>query len=108
MNRGRALQVGPLPLGPESTIEPLYEDGAIPWVKRPSNDLPESVALVRHLQPNDFLQKDPAITKSLCPDSAINDLECSCLTSFACEDVMGNAVLILHAVFHVLLVSIAR
>jgi len=40
-----ALQVGPLPLGPDSFIEPLYEDGEIPWVKRPSNDLPESVAL---------------------------------------------------------------
>lgn len=27
-------------------IEQLYEDGEIPYVKRPSNDLPESVNLV--------------------------------------------------------------
>lgn len=41
------LQVGPLPLGPQSTIRPLYKDGHIPYVKRPPNDLPEAAALVK-------------------------------------------------------------
>ena len=39
-------QVGPLPIGEASVIEQLYEDGDIPYVKRPSNDLPEAVSLV--------------------------------------------------------------
>lgn len=40
-------QVGPLPLAPGSFIQPMYQDGQIPYVKRPPNDLPEAVALVR-------------------------------------------------------------
>ena len=40
-------QVGPLPIGENSLIHQMYEDGEIPYVKRPSNDIPESVGLVR-------------------------------------------------------------
>ena len=41
------MQVGPLPLGPGSFMQQTYADGEIPYVKRPPNDLPEAIALVR-------------------------------------------------------------
>ena len=40
-------QVGPFPITEDSLIHQMYEDGEIPYVKRPSNDIPESVGLVR-------------------------------------------------------------
>lgn len=42
------LQVGPLPLDGDTVVEQLYEDGEIPYVKRPADDLVEAVALVGH------------------------------------------------------------
>ena len=41
------VQVGPLPIGPDSAITPLTADGAIPWIKRPQNDYGEQFEWVR-------------------------------------------------------------
>ena len=40
------VQVGPLPIGPNSTLVEQYPDGHIPWVKRPTDDLGDSAAMV--------------------------------------------------------------
>ncbi len=40
------LQVGPLPIGPDSTYVQQYPDGHIAWVKRPGDDLGDTGAMV--------------------------------------------------------------
>ena len=45
-------QVGPLPIGPDSTYVEQYPDGHIPWVKRPNDDLGDSGAMVCSSNPH--------------------------------------------------------
>ena len=40
------LQVGPLPIGDDATYVQQYDDGHIPWVKRPGDDLGDTGAMV--------------------------------------------------------------
>lgn len=40
------LQVGPLPIGAGATYVQQYDDGHIPWVKRPGDDLGDTGAMV--------------------------------------------------------------
>lgn len=41
-----SLQVGPLPVGDDTTYVQQYDDGHIPWVKRPGDDLGDTGAMV--------------------------------------------------------------